>query len=106
MSVYSQSFFLNFVGAGSTVIFTTPPVDTIILRDLEVFNGAGAPQDVLLTADVSGNSIILVKFPQLAITTHAQWQGRLVLHPNQAISLVAQTNYVHGALSGYRLVGP
>lgn len=105
MSTYSSSFFCSYVSAGTTLLFTSSSADTFVIRDIEAYNGAGSPQDIVIQTTVSGASIILVKWNAAPALTHQQWEGRIVLPKSVPIAATVETNYVHLVVSGYDLAG-
>lgn len=102
-AIYSTPLFTNYVPAGTTELFSSSAELVAVVRDIEVFNGAGVAQDVLFTINVSGGDLIFYKAEQLQRTTWAQWTGRLVLPKAVAVRVITQTDFVHICVSGYEL---
>lgn len=104
VTTYSTQFALGSTGAPLTV-YTAPANLVSVLRDFELFiaSGANEPQ-CLVSVDRSGSNFYFYSSGQWEPNGHRQWQGRIVLHVGDTISVwpgsAAHVNFI---FSGYQL---
>lgn len=105
-SVYSRQFFIGILPPNGTVIFTVPASQTLVLRDIELYNGSGAVGGCSIQCRVSGalQSVLFQAF-ELGADNWAQWQGRAVLEQGQELASGAGAPNFYAHVSGY-LFGP
>jgi hypothetical protein len=104
MSTYSTLFFSGTVGSGTTTLYTVGPLNTVIIRDLELY--AGVPSDIQFAVALGapGLTSYLWFVNPLKAGEWAQWQGRTVLPPGHTLLAVSGAAGVVVTASGYLLV--
>lgn len=104
MSVYSTQFFLGAMPANGTVIYTVPTGYTVVVRDIELYNGSAGPGGCSVQIRVSGAlEAVIFLAPDMGANTWAQWQGRAVLNVGQELASGAGASGFLGVVSGYLL---
>ena len=100
---YSNSFFQGALPAGTWTNVPGGGGKVIVVRDVEViYNPAGG--DYFLMGDNPTTTYFMVHvFGGSSSFQHWQWQGRLVLFPNQGFSMYSSGGTFHVAVSGYSL---
>lgn len=86
MSVYSTQFFCGALTAGSQILYTVPTLQTVVMRDLEAYNGSGATSTLTISVYRSGSfKALIANVPNLAGGLGFQWTGRAVLNPGDEL---------------------
>ena len=105
--IYSTLFAAgNFAGAGDTLVYTAPAVNTIVLRDVVLGITAAGATNVQVYGQVSGpgdRADVLSTPTPVARTTYAL-ECRQVLRPGEQIYVHSDSGAVRFRLSGYVLV--
>jgi hypothetical protein len=101
-TVYSKRFFQGSIPTTGITAFTVPPGQTLVLRDLEVYNPDSLVAHLNVVVGLPGSqTTALFIEAQPGLTT--QWQGRVVLNENEDIVLAASSATTQAVLSGYLL---
>jgi hypothetical protein len=103
LSVYSTSLFTGYLPQGTATIYTVPTTNTVVIRDIEVWNGSSASAGINFGVLVSGFYGIIWLL-NLNEDVWAQWQGRAVCPPGSQIQAYGggQTT-IRACVSGYLL---
>jgi hypothetical protein len=103
VSVYSTRFFFGVAPTNSTTVYTVPSAMTVVLRDIECFNGSSSEDTISIRLVVPGLTAMLVRFASLPTLTGAQWQGRSVMNSGDAFAVQSSTGQSYLTVSGYLL---
>lgn len=103
MSVYSTRFFAGHLPTAFTELYVVPATMTVVLRDMEFYNGTGAPTLFNVQGGVSGSQTILYANATLEAGTWSQWQGRAVVNAGEGIWGFCGVSGVSAYISGYLL---
>jgi hypothetical protein len=76
---YSTNFWTGPVPAGSTVLYTVPALEVVVIRDIEAFNSASSAQQISVQSRVSGSTGIIFNEAAAVSAANFQWQGRVVI---------------------------
>lgn len=104
--IYSRLLATGGPTAGTdTLVYTAPALNTVVLRDIELFVSAGGATFISVYGQVSGPGDRAFVYAVAAPTTRqtAQWQGRQVLRPGEAVYVHADSGVLYYRLSGYVL---
>lgn len=104
MTTYSTQFFAGQVGS-SLVGYVAPVGFVSVVRDIELWNSSAAPEDIAVNLLGSSGLYLagIVTKKALGENETFQWEGRVVMTPNQRL-FIAGTAYPFGVvISGYQL---
>jgi hypothetical protein len=103
VSVYSTLFFHGTVPAGVPTLYTVPAAMTVVLRDLELYNGDAVERNTNFQLQVAGSQAIFWA-PQVQPATWYQWHGRTVIPSGGiVIGYGGGSTLIQLTMSGYLL---
>lgn len=104
MSIYSVRLAQGNVGPAGQVFYTAPSSSTIIVRDVQVYNGTASAVsgglNILGSGSLSGQ---FAAVQNLASGGTETWQGRIVLLAGDVIESGFGVSGVYCIISGYSL---
>lgn len=104
-AIYSTLIFHGLLPASGAVIYTTPQDQTLVVRDIEVYNGDSSDRSPNYQVDVSGNLAVFWSV-QAPSSAWRQWQGRVVIPAGAGLfGFGGGSGLVQTVISGY-LLGP
>lgn len=103
MSVYSHLFFAGFLPTAFTEAYTVPAGMTVVIRDMEFYNGSSGTPTFNVQLGVSGSTGVFFQENDLAPSKHSQWQGRVVIPSAQGLWIFSSAANVQATISGYLL---
>lgn len=106
MSIYSTQFFCGTIPSGSTIVYTVPTNDVVVVRDMTLYNASSSVGPMNVGIYSPGGSLLVVLFeePSLAAFTSSQWTGRSVVNGGQTLRVGAGGGVTGlGIISGYLL---
>jgi hypothetical protein len=102
VSVYSTRFFQGVCTTAGIVAYTVPAAQTVVLRDVEVWNPDAAVQHVLVAIGAPGHlATALFLLGQPGATT--QWEGRVVVNGGEEIFVSSGSPDTQAIICGYLL---
>lgn len=104
MAVYSHQFVCQILSASNLNLYQVPPPNTVVVRDIEIGDRSGSPDNQCTIFVVTGATITAVITTVTIAQPYGwfQWTGRAVLNPGQWIG--AGVSLTQGILiSGYLL---
>lgn len=103
MSIYSTLFFAGFLPTSFIEAYTVPTSMTVVIRDMEFYNGGSGTPTFNTQIGVSGSTGVFFQDNALAPSKHEQWQGRVVIPGGQGLWLFSSASNVQATISGYLL---
>lgn len=104
MTVYSELLWQGNGGSGAQTVYTVAAGTTVVVRDVEVYNGSGGALEFHLQTVVSGfNGAYPCVINSIANGQGGQWQGRVVLPASSELILPPFGTGVQVVISGYVL---
>lgn len=101
--VYSTQF-AAVRGLNGTLVVTFPATYVVVLRDLDVYNGAGGVASAFLRGS-AGQAIWAHHWQVGDSASLEEWRGRQVLQPGETAEIVTDVA-MDVSLSGYLLTPP
>lgn len=103
MSVYSTLFYIGGLPSGGGTLYTVPPANTVVIRDMEVINNGASPATFQIYCQASGHSSALWQLTNLAASEWVQWAGRAVIPGGGVLEGYANSGTLTAMISGYLL---
>jgi hypothetical protein len=104
VTIYSTQLCAGTSTVTSTVYYTVPVGTTVIVRDIEVFNGTAGSDSLNVDRGVSGvNQQIIYRAVNLSAAGWAQWKGRAVLNAGEQLMIASGVAGWTFLVSGYVL---
>lgn len=104
MTTYSTQLFSGEL-AGAQMVYTAPASNTIVVRDIELWNASSSAVDIAVNLLSPSGSYVAGIITAKAVPPNgtAQWEGRVVMLPGQELYGNATGFPVGLVISGYTL---
>jgi hypothetical protein len=79
-------------------------LDTVVIRDMEFYNGGSSSPTFNTQIGAPGSTGVFYQNNSLPASQHIQWQGRVVIPGGQGLWLFSSASNVQAVISGYLLV--
>lgn len=104
MSTYSVRLVAAAISPTFTSLYTAPASNTIVVRDIELYNNGTSSDRAVITVGVSGfGNVYLIGTDQVPLGESVQWEGRVVLRPGDTLGGFTVANFWTVLISGYEL---
>jgi hypothetical protein len=103
VSIYSVRLFAGQLGTVDATLYTVPTNNTVVVRDVEMYNFSNASVSFAFSASVSGTTQHWLQHVTGTAVQTDQWTGRVVLESGDLLigHCTSTSNYCY--ISGYLL---
>ena len=104
MSIYSTQLYAGALGTVGNLIYTAPVGTTVVVRDVEFYNGTGGVSTLNINLDVSGTFAGVAAWSNnVPAGGFAQWSGRVVMNAGNTLLSGVTNAGCNVVVSGYVL---